>query len=73
MKRTTEPSDISEQEDPVLAFLARVPIDDEPLTADDECAIVEGWATYRRGEVEPATDAQEHTIRHTQAKQGAPL
>jgi hypothetical protein len=65
VKRTTKSNDVEEPQDPVLAILARVPIDDEPLTADEERAIVEGWAAYHRGEAEPAADAQE--------KQGAPV
>ena len=73
MKRTTEPNDVSAYEDPVLAFLARVPTDDEPLTADDEHAIAEGWAAYHRGEAESATDAREQTIRRAQEKQDAPV
>lgn len=31
--------------------LAGAPEDDEPVTPEDEAAIAEGWAAYRRGDV----------------------
>lgn len=36
--------------DPVLRSLEDAPEDDEPLTREDEAAIEEGRAAYRRGE-----------------------
>lgn len=35
--------------DPVAELLDQAPVDDEPVTPDDEAAIREGWAGYRRG------------------------
>lgn len=46
MTRTTDSNDATEHQDPELAILMQAPIDDEPLTADDERSIVEGWAAY---------------------------
>jgi hypothetical protein len=37
--------------DPMLRTLMEAPLDDEPLTADDEAAIAEGQAEIDRGEV----------------------
>jgi hypothetical protein len=38
--------------DPVLAAFLNAPIDDEPLSEEDEAAIAEGQAAIARGEVE---------------------
>ncbi len=36
--------------DPMLAVLDAAPVDDEPLTAEEEADAAEGLAAYRRGE-----------------------
>lgn len=42
--------------DPVLLAHARAPVDDEPLTAEDEAAIEDGLAEFQRGELISAED-----------------
>lgn len=59
MKRTIVRDSVLDSQDPVLAFLDRAPVDDEPVTAEEERTIGEGWAAYRRGDVEPANDASD--------------
>jgi hypothetical protein len=73
VKRATEQDGMLEHQDPVLAVLAQAPDDDEPVSAEDERAIAEGWAAYRRGEVEAAADAKRQTMTQPQDKQGAPV
>ena len=46
-------------EDPVLAAFRDAPLDDEPLTAEEEAALEESRAEYRRGEGVPLDE-----IRH---------
>jgi len=48
----------SENDDPVLAMLAKSPIDDEPLTADDIARMEQGWDAYQRGETISAEEAK---------------
>ncbi len=38
-------------QDPMIRVLDSAPLDDEPLTPEDEAAIREGLEAYRRGEV----------------------
>jgi hypothetical protein len=45
--------------DPVLAAFLSAPIDDEPVTDDEERAVAEAREEYRRGEAVPLDD-----IRH---------
>jgi hypothetical protein len=45
-------------EDPTAAVLDTAPIDDEPLTLDDEAAIAEGLAAATRGETIPWDQAK---------------
>lgn len=58
--------------DPVLSFLAQAPIDDEPVTADDERAIVEGWDAHRRGDSMSAADAKRQTLATNQTERVVP-
>jgi hypothetical protein len=51
--RDQEPED-----DPVLAMLASLPIDDEPVTDEDRRRIVEGWQAYRDGQVVSAEEVR---------------
>jgi hypothetical protein len=39
-------------DDPVLAYLADAPDDDEPTSDDDRQAIAEAWQAYRDGDTE---------------------
>ncbi len=39
--------------DPVLQAFMQAPVDDEPLTAEDEAALAEAQEAVERGEVEP--------------------
>lgn len=45
--------------DPLIAAFRDAPLDDEPLTAEDERALAESRAEYRRGEGVPLDE-----IRH---------
>jgi hypothetical protein len=47
-----KPSDLAD--DPVLAFLADAPLDDEPTTDDDRQAVAEAWQDLRHREAEAA-------------------
>ena len=40
-----------DDQDPVLAMLARAPVDDEPVTDDDRRHIAEGWQGLWDGQV----------------------
>jgi hypothetical protein len=64
LKRASTPGNVAadETDDPVLTFLARAPVDDEPVTADDERAIAEGWDAHHRGESASAADAKQQTL-----------
>lgn len=42
---------VEEREDPVLLLLATAPVDDEPLTPDEEVAIQAGLEDLRQGRV----------------------
>jgi len=46
-------------EDPFAAILAAAPIDDEPLTPEDEAAITAGVEAVRRGETIPWEQAKQ--------------
>jgi len=50
----TRSEDLDLTDDPVLAFLAEAPVDDEPATDDDLQALAEAWQTYRQSEEEAA-------------------
>lgn len=63
----------AEGDDPVLAFLAQAPVDDEVATADDERAIVEGWAAHRRGESVSAADAKRQTLADARPERVVPV
>ena len=41
------------ESDPLMRLLDEAPEDDEPLTPEEEAAIEEGLAEYRRGETRP--------------------
>lgn len=45
-------------DDPVLAMLASLPVDDEPVTDDDRRRIDEGWQAYRDGQVVSAEEVR---------------
>jgi hypothetical protein len=45
-------------EDPMLAILASLPVDDESVTADDRRHIDDGWQAYRNGQVVDARKFQ---------------
>ena len=51
-------SDGTDDVDPVLAVLSAAPIDDEPVTEDDDRAIAEGWRAYRAGQTISADEAK---------------
>jgi hypothetical protein len=65
LKRTQRRSSELNQEpsqgdqDPVLAMLARAPVDDEPVTDDDQRHIAEGWQAYREGRVVSSEEAKQ--------------
>lgn len=48
--------------DPVRRALDEAPEDDEPLTPEDEAAIEEGRAQYRRGEYVSAEEAKRELL-----------
>jgi hypothetical protein len=45
-------------EDPILAMLASLPVDDEPVTDDDRRHIDEGWQAFRDGQVVSAEEVR---------------
>ena len=75
MTRTSAPGagEEGETDDPVLAFLAQAPVDDEPVTAADERAIAAGWDAYQRGESTPAIDAKRQTLGAGGPERAAPV
>jgi hypothetical protein len=48
-----------DEQDSVLAMLARSPGDDEPVTDDDRRHIAEGWEAYREGRVVSSEEAKQ--------------
>ncbi len=56
LRRSTR--DPEPEDDPVLAMLASLPIDDEPVTDEDRRHIVEGWQAYRDGQVVSAEEVR---------------
>lgn len=51
-------SALCETADLALSALAEAPLDDEPLTDEDEAAIAEGWEHHRAGKGISAEDAK---------------
>jgi len=49
-------------DDPTAAMLDTAPIDDEPLTPEDEAAIAEGLAAAKRGETIPRDQAKSELV-----------
>lgn len=49
--------------DPLLRALAAAPVDDEPLTPDDEAAIAEARAEYERGASIPWEELRKELLR----------
>ncbi len=47
----------SDQQDPVLEAFEAAPLDDEPVTEDEEAGAREAWAEYERGESEPLDES----------------
>jgi hypothetical protein len=72
MKSSTERNGMVDQDDPVLAFLAQAPVDDEPVTAEDERAVSEGWEDYRHGNIVIADNAKRQTLAQAREKQSTP-
>jgi hypothetical protein len=50
--------DARDQEDPMLAMLASLPVDDEPVTDEDRRHLDEGWQAYRDGQVVTAEEVR---------------
>jgi hypothetical protein len=58
-QRRTDQEPAQDDQDPVLAMLARAPADDEPVTDDDRRHIAEGWHAYREGRAVSSEEAKQ--------------
>jgi hypothetical protein len=50
-------SDELRQQDPVLEAFEAAPLDDEPVTEEEEALAREAWAEYERGESAPLDES----------------